>query len=110
MNDRFPELGRCDALASSAMHVLEDVAALAALGPAVTPAVRDAVDRLLATELPAIERAMRPSVPPLALRLWELGELEDELEEALATHGWQAPAPGIDEDPPSLTDRIDGLA
>jgi hypothetical protein len=103
------DLDRCQALLDCAADAFDD--ALAAQPPR---AALEAWDRR-ALELLArdIDR-LAPMIPPpterlLTERLWELSEIADEFEVALAFHGWRLDDTA-DEAPPLLTEPLDGQA
>jgi hypothetical protein len=104
------ELRRCEALLLCAADSIEAMNALGerrSLWPARTvEAVATILEQGIAQIAPMIPQVPDP---PLTERLWELAEIEDGFETALAFHGWRVDEP-LDELPPVLTERLDDQA
>jgi hypothetical protein len=104
------ELRRCEALLVCTADSLE---ATSGLGSALHRWPAETVGSLAAMleqDIAQLAPMIRPVPdPPLTERLWELAEIEDGFETALAFHGWRLDEP-LDELPPVLTDRLDDQA
>jgi hypothetical protein len=101
------ELQRCESLIACATDSVESVTRMTEQPPGWPRPTLDALASLLEQGLAELAPMIAPSPdPPLAERLWELGEIEDGFETALAFHGWRLDEPQ-DGLPPVLTERLD---